>query len=217
MQSPNELPTPAERIVLASLDALKVYFDPLRQKIVQQVIKKPKTVHAIAEALDVPFTRLYYHINLLEKHNIIRVVDTRAMSGAVEEKYYQIAAYQFIVPRDMLTLGTPENEGGLNVFLAAMLDETADDIRHSVEAGTIDIEAESPHPESLLMRRGIVKMPPEKASEFHTELVALLKRYLTEEEHADDQYYGVTIAVYPSAYLTTLNDEADSTSEQDDN
>ncbi|MEL6524434.1 MAG: winged helix-turn-helix domain-containing protein, partial [Chloroflexota bacterium] len=65
MQSPNELPTPAERIVLASLDALKVYFDPLRQKIVQQVIKKPKTVHAIAEALDVPFTRLYYHINLL--------------------------------------------------------------------------------------------------------------------------------------------------------
>jgi len=197
---------PADRIVLDGLDALKVYFDPMRQKIIHQMISEPKTVQQIAESLGVPFTRLYYHINLLEKHNIIRVVDVRAMSGAVEEKYYQVAAYQFIVPRKMLSFSSPEHEASLNVFLSAMLDETADDIRHSVQSGHIDMELESPDPDSLLIRRGLMQMPHEKASEFHKELLALIKRYQAEPAEKDDSYYGVTIAVYPSAFLDSESD-----------
>lgn len=198
---------PAERIVLEGLDALKVYFDPMRQKILHQMISETKTVQQIAEILDVPFTRLYYHINLLEKHNIIRVVDTRSMSGAVEEKYYQVAAYQFIVPRKMLNFSSPEHEKSLNVFLSAMLDETADDIRHSVRSGHVDMELESPDPDSLLIRRGLMHMPPEKVSEFHTELLDLIKRYQAEPASDDDSYYGVTIAVYPSAFLDNETEE----------
>lgn len=198
---------PADRIVLESLDALKVYFDPMRQKIIHQMVSAPKTVQQIAEALSVPFTRLYYHINLLEKHNIIHVVDTRAMSGAVEEKYYQVAAYQFIVPRTMLSFSNPQYEESLNVFLSAMLDETADDIRHSVQSGKIDMERESPDPNSLLIRRGLLQMPPEKIIQFHEELMDLLKRYQAEPADDNDTYYGVTIAVYPSAFLE--NESAD--------
>ncbi|MEO1290243.1 MAG: helix-turn-helix domain-containing protein, partial [Chloroflexota bacterium] len=176
-------------------------FDPMRQKIIHQMIQQPKTVQQIAEVLDVPFTRLYYHINLLEKHNIICVVDTRAMSGAVEEKYYQVAAYQFIVPRQMLTLGHPEQEESLNVFLSAMLDETANDIRTSVQSGHIDMAKESPDSNALLLRRGLMRMPSEKASQFHTDLMALIKQYQSETHTDDDTYYGVTVAIYPSAFL----------------
>jgi len=198
---------PADRIVLDGLDALKIYFDPLRQKIVHQMVTEPKTVQEIAEALNVPFTRLYYHINLLEKHNIIDVVDTRAMSGAVEEKYYQVAAYQFIVPRNMLSFSNPQYEESLNVFLSAMLDETADDIRHSVQSGKVDMAKESPDPQSLLIRRGLMRMSPEKVAQFHTDLLNLLKQYQTEPATTDDQYYGVTVAVYPSAFLDAESDE----------
>lgn len=200
---------PAERITLDGLDALKVYFDPMRQKIIHQMIKTPKTVQQVAESLDVPFTRLYYHINLLEKHNIIHVVDVVEMSGAVEEKYYQVAAYNFIVPRKMLSFSHPEHEESLNVFLSAMLDETADDIRHSVQAGKIDMERESPDPMSLLVRRGLMRMPAEKVSDFHEDLLDLLKRYQTEPAEADDSYYGVTVAVYPSAFLDAESDDED--------
>lgn len=200
---------PAERIVLDGLDALKVYFDPMRQKIIHQMISEAKTVQQIAESLDVPFTRLYYHINLLEKHNIIHVVDTRAMSGAVEEKYYQVAAYQFIVPRKMLNFNSPEHEASLNVFLSAMLDETADDIRHSVQTERIDMELESPHPDSLLIRRGLMRMPREKISDFQEELLNLIKRYQAEPAEEEDSYYGVTIAVYPSAFLDSDSKEGE--------
>ncbi|MGB7338750.1 MAG: helix-turn-helix domain-containing protein [Phototrophicaceae bacterium] len=199
---------PADHIVLDGLDALKVYFDPMRQKIIHQMIKQPKTVQQIAEILDVPFTRLYYHINLLEKHNIIHVVETRAMSGAVEEKYYQVAAYQFIVPRNMLSFSHPEHEASLNVFLSAMLGETADDIRHSVQTGRIDMERETPDPDSLLLRRGLIRMSREKISDFHGELLDLIKRYQSEPYTDDDSYYGLTIAVYPSAFLDNNSDDS---------
>ena len=200
---------PAEHIILDGLDALKVYFDPMRQKIIHQMINEPKTVQQIAEILDVPFTRLYYHINLLEKHNIIHVVETRAMSGAVEEKYYQVAAYQFIVPRKMLSFNHPEHEASLNVFLSAMLDETADDIRHSVQTGRIDMERESPDPDSLLLRRGLIRMSRDKMSDFHSELLDLVKRYQSQPHAGDDRYYGVTLAVYPSSFLDNDNTEGE--------
>lgn len=200
---------PADHVTLDGLDALKVYFDPMRQKIIHQMISEPKTVQQIAESLGVPFTRLYYHINLLEKHNIIHVVDVREMSGAVEEKFYQVAAYQFIVPREMLSFSHPEHEESLNVFLSAMLDETADDIRHSVQTGKIDMERVTPDPMSLLVRRGLIRMPNEKVSDFHNELLDLLKRYQAEPASHDDSTYGVTIAVYPSAFLDTESNDGE--------
>ena len=88
-----------------------------------------------------------------------------------------------------------------------MLDETADDIRHSVRSGRIDMELESPDPDSLLIRRGLMRMPPDKVSEFHSDLLDLIKRYQAEPASDDDSYYGVTIAVYPSAFLDNESGE----------
>jgi DNA-binding transcriptional ArsR family regulator len=204
----SEVTKPADRIILDNLEALKVYFDPMRLKILHQMINEPKSVHEIAEALNVPFTRLYYHINLLEKNNIIHVVETRAMSGAVEEKYYQVAAYQFIVPRSMLSFSTPEGEESINVFLSAMLDETTEDIRQNIRSGHINMELESPEPDSLLLRRGLMKMSREKVSQFHQDLMDLMRRYQDEPSTPEDAYYGLLLAVYPTALETDSADEA---------
>lgn len=206
MTTPNEM-KPAERSVLDSLDALKVYFDPMRLKIIYEMVNTPKTVQEIASALNVPFTRLYYHINLLEKHNIIRVVETRSMSGAVEEKYYQVAAYQFIVPNDLLSFSNPEEAEGINLFLAKMLDETSDDIRLSIQTGRVNMEVKSPHPDSLLVRRGLIRMSREKVEQFHQDLHNLMKKYRDEAAQPDDIYYGFTVALYPSALPYSESDE----------
>ena len=157
-----------------------------------------------------PFTRLYYHINLLEKNNIIHVVETRAMSGAVEEKYYQVAAYQFIVPRSMLSFSTPEGEESINVFLSAMLDETTEDIRQNIRSGHIKMELESPEPESLLLRRGLMKMSREKVSQFHQDLLDLMRTYQDEPSKPEDAYYGLLLAVYPTALESNNSEEEES-------
>lgn len=189
---------PADKVILDNLDALKAYFDPVRLQIVQEMSYQPRTVHDIAEALDVPFTRLYYHIKMLEKHNIIRVVETRAMSGAVEEKYYQVTARQFIVDRSLLSTGSTDDSQGLDTFLTTMLEETHDDIKNSVRGGKINVQELSPHPDSMLVRRGIFRLSREQAEQFHIELMALINRYLEIEAGRDNPYYAMSIALYPT-------------------
>jgi DNA-binding transcriptional ArsR family regulator len=199
---------PDDKVILDNLDALKAYFDPVRLQIVQEMSYQPRTVHEVAESLGVPFTRLYYHIKMLEKHNIIRVVETRAMSGAVEEKYYQVTARQFIVDRSLLTTGANDESLGLDTFLTTMLEETHDDIRNSVRGGKIQLEELSPHPDSMLVRRGIFRLSREQAQQFHVDLMALINRYLEIEARRDDPYYALSIALYPTMlpYMTGQED-----------
>ena len=41
----------------------------------------------LAAELGIPRTRLHYHVNVLEKHGIIRVASTRVVNGATERRY----------------------------------------------------------------------------------------------------------------------------------
>lgn len=206
---------PAERLVLTSLDALKVYFDPMRMRIVQEMADQPKTVHEVAEALDVPFTRLYYHINMLQKHNIIRLVEVKAMSGAVEEKYYQVSARRFVVDHALLTMVDDADEyPGLDVLLNTMLGETMTDIRASVRQHLIDLQATSPNPDALMLQRGFLRLSRQAAEAFQRELSALFSRYLEPDDTKsdDERDYALAVAFYPSALPTNL----EASSEEDD-
>lgn len=198
-------PEPEAEKTIHDLEALRVYFDPLRTRIIHALGNEPQTIHQVAEALDVPFTRLYYHFQLLEKHGFIRQVDARSYGGAVEEKYYQIAARMFLVDRSLMTIGeTDEAESGLEVVLASVLDRTKDDIRASARQGTIDLQQRAPNPNALLILRGYSYLSPGRAADFYIKLRALVDEYVTAGEEGTDEargngrYYGLAVALYPS-------------------
>ncbi len=196
-------PQPDDERLITDLEALKIYYDPTRIRIMQELLNEPRTIHQVADALAVPFTRLYYQFNLLEKHGFIRVVETRALAGAVEEKYYQISARSFPIDRGLLTLGTGENQGGLELIFEAVLDATRSDARRSVQAGVINMQERSPHPDSLLMRRFVFRMSRQQAQHFHEQFIRLLKEVQQSESAADDPYYAIAIAIYPTAFTET--------------
>src|SRR5690606_40765807 len=54
---------------------------PLRLRMLYQLGDEARTVKVLAERLDVPVTRLYYHLDQLQSVGLIEVVDTRK-SGA---------------------------------------------------------------------------------------------------------------------------------------
>ncbi len=81
-----------------SLQALKTISDPLRARLLAIFADAPSTVPQAAERLDLPVTRLYYHVHLLEKHGSIEVTDTRPAGGTVEKVYF-VTARQFTVDR----------------------------------------------------------------------------------------------------------------------
>ena len=77
-----------EEYLVTDLETIKIISDPLRVQILEHIgltseVGKLITVKEIAEALDIPPTKLYYHINLLEKHDLIRVAETRAKARAL--------------------------------------------------------------------------------------------------------------------------------------
>lgn len=201
-------PEPAAELVMRDLDTLKVYFDPVRTRIMQLLTNEPRTVQTVAAMLNVPFTRLYYQFNLLEKYGLIRVVDVRTLSGAVEEKYYQVTARLFTVDRALLTMGDEETkQRSLDVLLNAVLSDTASDIRASVRQGAIDMHKQSPDPDSLLIRRGIFKMSPERARRFHEKIRTLVMETYAEQSGEEEGSYAFAFAFYPSVFTQLPPDD----------
>src|SRR3712207_1417060 len=98
MPNPDQL-DPKDIYFISDLETLKVVSDPLRLRILECFRGVPATVKDVAAALDMPPTRLYYHVNQLEERGLIHVVETRVVSGIIE-KHYQTTAYRLTVDHD---------------------------------------------------------------------------------------------------------------------
>lgn len=197
----NTTPQPEAERLIDNLEALKVYFDPMRVRIMQALAGEPRTVHEVATLLNVPFTRLYYQFNLLEKHGFIRVVETRTLSGAVEVKYYQVAACMFTIDRSLLTVSPEGGDDGMEVVFRSVFDETRRDIRQSVQTGLIDMQEIPPHPHALLLKRGIVRLTPEAATRLYQRINELIIEAQTESAAEEGAAYGLLLGLYPSAFF----------------
>lgn len=205
VEKQEQIHQPEAEHLIDDLEALKVYFDPMRSRIMRTVAYTPRAVQEIAQELDVPFTRLYYHMGLLEKHGLIRVVETRNLSGAVEEKYYQIAARSFVIDRALLTVssedGGDEKIDGLEIILGTMFDDAMGAIRTSIHEGKLDVNKTSPEQNAMLVRNGRFRIPKEKESEFHQKFLDLMTEMATSGcDDAPDTCvdYGLMIAFFPS-------------------
>src|SRR3954452_18438405 len=93
---------PQERIVIKDLESLKALSDPLRIQILELMLQGARTVKQIAAELKTTTTKLYYHINLLEQHGLIKVTGTRVVSGIIE-KQYRLAAYSIAIDKSLLS------------------------------------------------------------------------------------------------------------------
>jgi DNA-binding transcriptional ArsR family regulator len=61
--------------------------------LIEELGVAPTTVKELAKAMDMKHNRLYYHVNLLEEHGLVRVTQTRIVSGIVERTYALVAKH----------------------------------------------------------------------------------------------------------------------------
>lgn len=189
---------PAE-IRLIDLADLKLISDPLRAHLVEALVQRPATVKALAAEFSQPPTRLYYHVNLLEKHGFIRVVHTEIVSGIIE-KHYRATARQFRVDRSWITTGAASADGGLEGILAFVIDETRADIARSAQAGRLDLAQTAPQPQALLARRGFGHFTPAQARRFYERALGLLKDFTEAPDQGGRELYALALAFYPTQY-----------------
>lgn len=198
---------PVETFIISDLDTLRVAAEPLRMQILEVLIQQPLSVRQVAEKLGQSASKLYYHVNLLEKHGLIRLVETRQVANLVE-KFYRAAAAGFEVDPGLLSFTIDQGKATYQDILAGTLDTTREDILRSFQARLFDRERGAPpQPRRALINRQVSRLTEERAGEFLERLEALVKEFEAAEkestgEHAESdlQTYALAIAYYPSFY-----------------
>ena len=80
-------------MTLSELDQLKALGDPLRFRILEALADE-RTTKQVAEEIGEKPTKLYHHVDALERVGLIKMTRTRRNRGTLE-KYYQVVAFAF--------------------------------------------------------------------------------------------------------------------------
>ena len=197
--------SPQDSFIIEDLETLRVLADPLRTQIYELLFQAPANVRQIAERLGLAPSRLYYHINLLEKHGLIRVVETRMVANMVE-KVYRAVANRLELSPELLNFRTDEGQAAVTGALVGTLDATREDLLRSVHARLFDLEQGASQQErSVMVSRSTARIPDTDAEEFRQRLRALIEEFEARDQVAsqpgpDVPNYALTIAFYPSFY-----------------
>ena len=73
---------------------LRALAHPLRLRLLEEFAGPPRTTMQVATAMGEPPTRLYHHVNALERAGILKLARTRQVRGTTE-KYYEVAKKSF--------------------------------------------------------------------------------------------------------------------------
>lgn len=192
--------------IIRDLETLKVIADPIRNQILEVLSNQPLNVKEVAEKLGLAPSKLYYHFNMLEKVNLICVVETRQVANLIE-KYYQTTSHSVDIDPNLLNFSTFEGKENIYSLITSTIDTTREDILRSLQARALQIEQGSHNKtRTLTISRYLSNMSEEKADKFHQRLKALMDEFIqADSKDPDQQTFALTLALYPSFYYWELN------------
>ena len=187
----------AEEMLIDDVETLKVLADPGRIQIMRAFHQAP-TVKEVAEYLDRPATKLYYHVNLLEKHHIIQVIETNMVSG-IMEKTYLVSAKNYRPARELLT--ATEMDEHLEAVLTAVFDTAKLDIKASIQAGLMDLKRKEAKPlNNSVISHAKLHLTEAQMADVRDKLEGIIAEYAglsQSTETPDAEPYGLVIGFYP--------------------
>lgn len=181
-----------DELLLDTLEHFDAITKPFRLAIFQALLQ-PASVSEVADNLEVPVTRLYYHINELARLGFISLVDVRKV-GARTEKVYQSAGRTI---RPSPKFFTDFGSEGLAATVHLVFGVAERGMSEAVRSGDFGLE---PAPDEGLRRGTIglnsVNLSDEDRSELITEIEGLTEKY---RDRKDPDAPGVAFfyGVYP--------------------
>lgn len=189
---------------IQDLETLRVISDPLRAQILELCATEARTVRDMASRLGLAPTRLYYHINLLEKHGLLVVDETRTVGNLIE-KTYRAVAVNLDVDSSLFNFKTPQGKESLYGLVTSTLDSTRDDLLRSLQARSLALEqGAAPTPRAVMLKRVTARLSIARIDAMLARLEALLDEF-DQNDAADDQAYNLTLAYYPVFYYPEDN------------
>jgi DNA-binding transcriptional ArsR family regulator len=124
---------------ISDLEQVKALAHPLRMRIIEALAaSEPMTTKQVAESLGEKPTRLYHHVDLLEKTGLIRLTHTRQNRGTTE-KYYEAIARQFRADTDLFSdESTVDQESALRPMIRTVFDNTTSELLRLLDTPRAD-------------------------------------------------------------------------------
>jgi DNA-binding transcriptional ArsR family regulator len=164
----NAEPLPAVQAI-SDLETLGIIVDSQRHRILSALIAEELGAAVLAERLKLPRTRIYYHLDLLERYGFVRVSGYR--DGGTTMRLYLATAASFRIERGLFG----DDRSSLNHTRATLLEAAAADIRGARE-----------HEDRVLVLRQFLRLNPERRAALSTALTQLLDQYAQTDADGDD-------------------------------
>jgi len=224
---PNNLQIP-DQLTIDNLETLKVLSDPTRLEIMKYIGEVNKrdqrcTVKQLAKLMEVPPTKLYYHIKLLEEKKLLIVGDTRIVSGIIE-KHYQVAAMDITLSQNALSMHSGPKDLALEELLKSIsqiMNNSVNNTRSSLiaiyEEERAAKEGGPPARKQVAMHVSKIEMllTHEQAENFKVQLTALVQEFKTlSDQNArtgdEDKLYFDVMQMFVPQYQRKTSHENES-------
>jgi predicted transcriptional regulator len=187
---------PVEYMEIEDIEVFEVLNNTTRFRIIRY-LEEPGSIREVAELLDVPPTRLYYHFNLLEEAGIIEVVETRK-AGAMLQKIYQSCARGFR-PSAKMAQGDYEPHELAKITAGVVLDGARVDAEEGLTEHFARIRSGNDSKLPGSFGRSLAFMTEEQAEAFSEKLKVLIEEEFDTHDRGDGRAYGFTFAFFPLA------------------
>jgi DNA-binding transcriptional ArsR family regulator len=176
MDHPEPAFEPAATLQITELGTLKLISDPLRARLVDLLRVAALTAKELAERLALGPKQLYYHLNLLERHGLIRVVQTRLVSGIVEKRY-RATALLFLFDDEVFSA---QQSDQLPEGIGLLFDTTRNQLARSFTRGAVTTPSIKDHavqPGDLLLKWSMRRLSPADMARLYAELAAVCQAF----------------------------------------
>lgn len=175
-----------ERVVFEVDDVrvLELLNNPTRLRILQE-LQKPITAREVAARLDVPVTRLYYHLDLLEDVGVIEVVEVKK-AGAMLQRVYQAVATEFVPVKGLL-----KGNGDTERVVSAAVGVALDGARVDATQGLLDQLRPDADPQlvkSSALGRSVVRMSKDNAEKIVKQIESLVEEMADLEDEGEGAF-----------------------------
>jgi DNA-binding transcriptional ArsR family regulator len=185
----------ADALTLTDLEQVKVLADPLRIRILEELGAEERTTKQVAQRLGEKPTKLYHHVEALERVGLIRLARTRQNRGTIE-KYYLGVARQFRADSRIFSASSESPQAkkdAVETMITTVFDSTAHEMRSLLAKGRGRKGVE----EKGILSYLEIRTDRKDARRIQAQLEKLIKSFEKGDEKPGATRYRFTLAFYP--------------------
>jgi predicted ArsR family transcriptional regulator len=184
-----------ETMMLKDLKQVRVFAHPLRARLVEVFAEKPRTAKQAAEIMGQKSTKLYHHVETLERVGLIKLVKTQKKRGTLE-KYYRTVAKRFAIDSSVFDMKSSKKEmlGDFRAMFANMLNNTIREINESISGKLISPGKDE---QQAILARKQIRTTPGNIKKIDKKIQKLLREFAAANDKKGGVEYALTLVFYP--------------------